>query len=89
MSWSVRKIATNNERAGQAVREDLEAARHSDDNGGRGYGAAATAVEQALQAFGNINGYSIDVETSGDISADGRGYLTISLHTIDPGVIVQ
>lgn len=88
MPWSIKKIATNGERAGQAVRGDLEAARLADTDGGKGYGAAATATEQALQAFGNINGFAIEVETAGDIATDGRGYLTISLRTIDPGVMV-
>jgi hypothetical protein len=88
MGWQIKRISSNKERAGESIRKALESAAHADKNGGRGYGSVASAVETALQAFGSINGYSVEIVTAGDISADGKGYLTISLVTIDQDVIV-
>lgn len=88
MAWSLKRISNNKERAAQSIREALEEARRDDMTKGRGHGATASAVEAALQAFGSINGYSIEITTNGDISVDGKGYLTISLSTIDQDVLV-
>ena len=87
MSWQVKRISSNQERAAESVRKALEKVANEDKKG-RGHRSAATAVEQALQAFGNINGQLIEIVVSGSISGSGEGYLTISLQTIDPDVMV-
>lgn len=86
MAWSLKRISNNKERAAQSIREALEEVRQNSH--GRGHGATASAIEAALQAFGNVNGLAIEITTNGDISVDGKGYLTISLTTIDPEVMV-
>lgn len=88
MSWQVKRISNSKDRVSDAIRRALEEAALADKSGGHGYRAAATAVEQCIQAFVNINGHSIEVETNGDIQANGSGYLTISVRTIDRDVIV-
>lgn len=88
MAWKLKRIGMNKDRVALSVREGLETSGKADDGRGRGYGATASAIESALQAFGSVNGQAIEVETAGDISVDGRGYLTISMRTIDPDVMV-
>ena len=86
MGWQVRKISSNKERAAEAVRLALDIA--SESKTGRGYGSVANAVEAAIQAFGNLNGYSLEIATVGEISIDGKGSLQITMQTIDQDVIV-
>lgn len=88
MAWHVKRISNSKDRVSEAVRRALEDAALADKSGGQVYRTVATAVEQSIQAFVNINGHSIEVETSGDIQANGSGYLTISVRTIDRDVIV-
>ena len=89
MGWQVRKISSSKERAAEAVRAALDVAADSDKpKKGRGYGSVANAVEAAIQAFGNINGYSLEIATIGEISVDGKGSLQITMQTIDQDVIV-
>lgn len=88
MGWVIKKIGSNKERLALAIRESLTAQSKADKEGGRGYGSAATAIEQALQAFGNVNGYLLQVDASGCIAADGKGILTLTIHTLDQDVIV-
>lgn len=88
MGWQVRKISGNKERAAAAVREALDAASAIDKQKSRGHGAVANAVEAAIQAFGNVNGYSLEIATVGEISVDGKGSLQITMQTIDQDVIV-
>ena len=88
MPWQVKRISNNRERAADSTRKALENACEDGKNNERGCKSAATAVESALQAFSNLNGHMIEIVASGDISAEGKGYLTISLQTIDQDVIV-
>lgn len=88
MPWKIEKISNNRDRIAQAVRDELENARQADKETGRGYGATASAVESALQAFGDINGHQVEIKTCGDIKAGGEGYLTITIRTIGQDVIV-